>query len=140
MPAIVQVCAVLVTIAFVAVAIAAVRAMNRFEKASAEITRTAELARHSVEQVEEVFRDVRGISDSLGSVVPRFRSITTRFEDVGGRTASLSRTVMDEVEAPVRAAVAMVTGLRSGTARFFRTVTHRPPRHRSQTNGGVGHE
>jgi len=140
MPAIVQICAVIVTMALVAVAIATLRAMTSFEKAAAEMSRTATMARHSITQIQEITREFRGITGSLGSHLPRIRSIASRFETVGERTSNLSKTVLEEVEAPVRSAVAVVSGLRAGTARFFRAASRRPPQHQTPTNGGVGHE
>lgn len=140
MPALLQICLLVVTLAFVAVAIATIRAMSSFEKAAKEISETSESARETIGQVQRTAQEIRTLGGTFESFLPRFRSMWRRFEDVGVRTADLSRTVIEEVEAPARTAVAMASGFRTVTARFFRTMASRPPRHRTPTNGGVGHE
>lgn len=140
MPALVQICLLVVTLAFVAVAIATMRAMSSFEGAADEITETSESARRSIAQVHQTAREFRTLGGRFESLLPRLRSLGHRFEDASVRTMSLSKRVIEEVDAPARTAVAMASGLLTGAARFFRAVSRRPSRHRTSTNGGTDHE
>ena len=65
----VQVCIVVVTVSMVAIAIATIRAMMRFEAATHEFTRTAETVRDSVEHAEAVTRQVEVLVASMQSAM-----------------------------------------------------------------------
>lgn len=135
-----QICAVVVTIALVAVAIVSIRAMRRFEKAADEFSKTAEMARQTITELQGITQEVQSFAATLGRIAPRLRRIATGFGDIGNRASNLSTTLFQEVGAPVLAAITVVRTMRSGTARFFRVMTRRPSRDRTLTNGGVGHE
>jgi uncharacterized protein YoxC len=122
-----QLCAILVTIALMVIAIAAIRTMRRFEKAADEFIRTAEAVRHSVSKAEAA-------AESIRNLAPRVTAVVERFEDISNRTARLSNSVLNEIETPVREAVAMLRGLKTGAGALFRNLVARP--HRSTLQGG----
>ena len=67
------------------------------------------------------------------------------FGDLGVRLARMSSALLDEVELPVRNALAVARGVRSGTAFFVNRLTQRNAlrhNHSNQGNdsqGGYGH-
>jgi hypothetical protein len=129
MPVIVQACIVVVTLALVAIAIATIRAMARFEKTAQELRETAQEARRSISEVHEMV-------DSLSEAVTPLKRTIARFEELGQRTVRLSSAVLDEVERPVRTAVALVHGVRQGTHTLLGRLSQRFAHRRSATNGG----
>lgn len=144
MTPLVQVCLVLVTAAFVAVSIMTVRAMSRIEKAADEFSRTAQSVQRSMALVEDVTHEVHELVESMGEATPKLRRAASMFGELGERLARLSASLVDEVEAPVRSALAVARGVRSGTAYFVNRLTQRNAlRHNNHqgnhTQGGLGH-
>lgn len=139
MSTVLQICFVIVTIAVVAIAITVIREMRHFRRTSDEFFKLAEETRQWIDQLGNVARDAGELVRSIRDVVPRLRRAVDRFESIGERTACLSDTLLDEVEVPVRAAVALARGVRLGTQRFLdglaRRLTSRP-----SSNGGANHE
>jgi uncharacterized protein YoxC len=136
----VQICVVLVTLAVVAIAVATVRAMVRAEKA---VDRFAQLTREIqqwVVQANEFTREARETVASLRETIAPIRRVADRFEVLGERTADLSAAVLEEVEPPLRAAVAVARGMRSVTASFLERWSNRFTHGRAATNGGSDSE
>ncbi len=135
-----QICAVIVTMALVAITVVTVRAMIRLEKAAADFSKTAEMVRDSIDQLQWITREARGIVATLGEIVPLVHGTVSRFEALGERAARLSSALLEEVETPLRTAAAAARGVRSGTARFFEQLRHRFKSRLSMSNGGFEHE
>jgi len=140
MPLLLQICVVIVTMSLVAIAVVTVRAMRRFERATDEFTVTAAAIRSSLAQTQEIAGEARQLVRSLGEVAPQVRAIAARFASLSDRTARLSTAVLDEVEAPIRSAVALARGMRQGTRFLFDRLAQRMAHHSSPTNGGFHHE
>ena len=138
MPLILQICAVIVTIAVIAVAFALIKALNRFSTASDEITRTAETVRSSVAQAEAMTRQLRELANELESIVPPIQRVARRFGDIGEQAAGITQAVLNEVEAPVRNTMALITGVRTGTRSLLDALARRTGQ--THTNGGYRHE
>ena len=68
MPPLMQICAVIVTMAFVAMAIAAIQMMRHFKRSADEISATSAVARASLEKVQGVAREVSEVLDSVKSL------------------------------------------------------------------------
>jgi len=136
MTVLLAVCAVVVTIAIVVLAIATVRAINRFENTAEEIQKTAEMLRGTITQTESVIREVHELTDSLGQVVPPLRRAADGIEHVTNRAVRISSTVLNEIEAPVRTTMALINGVRTGTRSLFGALTRRLQH--THTNGGYG--
>lgn len=110
----VQVAIGVVTIAFVVIAIAVVRALGRFSKAVDVVTEAngpvatlLENASRTSTEVRELVVKLEGISDSLTGVAESFRSL-------GDRAFAVSSAILDEVEPPVQKAVSVARGIRAG--------------------------
>ena len=128
MTLILQLCAIVVTIALMVIAVVAIRTMRRFEQAAEEFTRTAEAVRHSVSNAEAAVESIRNLA-------PRVTVVVERFERISDRTARLSNSILNEIETPVREAVAILRGLKTGARTLFSNLAARP--HRSTLQGGT---
>lgn len=135
-----QICAVLGTISLVAIAVAHVATMVAIRELARDLGKSAESLRTTANRVESVVtKELQQLTHSVQEIMPSVRRVTTRFEHLGERTADLSDAVLSEVEAPVRTAVAVVRGIRTGTSQLFRTLTRRAARSQALTNGGQDH-
>lgn len=139
MPALLQICAVIVTIALVAIAIVTIRTMIRFEKAAEQLAETAVAIRDSFEQFQVITREAGELVNSLQDVVPYLTRTASRFEALGERAANLSSSVLEQVETPLRTVVAVLRGLRTGTSQFFERVGHRITHRTTMNPGGSAH-
>ena len=145
MTPLVQVCLVLITAAFLVVSIVTVRALARIEKAADEFTRTAQSVQRSMALVEDVTHEMHELVGTMGKATPQLHRAVSMFGDLGVRLARLSSALLDEVELPVRNALAVARGVRSGTAFFVNRLSQRTAlrhNHRHQGNdsqGGFGH-
>jgi uncharacterized protein YoxC len=137
MSVVLVICMLAVTLSLVAIAVVTVRAMARFERAAEELAKTAEAVRSSVERAEVVTREAEGLAAALRAVVPHVRRTAERFEAIGERTARLSAVVLDEVETPIRTALAMATGVRSGARALIRAWARRSSTPDTRINGGI---
>lgn len=133
MPVIVQVCAVVVTIAVVIEAAALVRMAGRISK----LTEDAGLW---IEQMQQVTAEARQVVASSREMLKPVQRVIDRFERLGARTAAVSAAFLGEVEAPVRTAVALVRGVKRGTALFVERLGNRFKPGRAATNGGIRYE
>lgn len=140
MPLLLEICFVIVTIAVLAIAIAIVRAVSRLGKTTEQIDALALEVREWVRQVKHVTSGAEDLVTSVREIVPPIRRVVGRFEAIGDRTAQLSDALLEEVERPVRTAVAVARGVRTGTAHFLERITNRFHRGRAATNGGYGDE
>ena len=144
MTPLVQVCVVLVTAAFVAVSIMTVRALARIEKAADEFSRTAQSVQRSMALVEDVTHELHELVGAMGKATPQLHRAVSMFGDLGVRLARLSSALVDEVEVPVRNALAVARGVKSGTAFFVNRLTQRGVlRHNNHqgndSQGGLDH-
>jgi len=139
MSALLQICFVIVTIAVVAIAIAIIRVMQHFRKASDEFSSLAREGREVMVQMRGVTQEAGEIIGAFRDVAPRVRGVVSRIESVGERVASLSDAVVHEVELPIRTAVAVARGVRYGAQEFVGRLTHRFTG-RTSTNGGSNYE
>lgn len=138
MSPLVQLCVVVATLSMVAIAIAAIRAMMRFEAATREFTRTAETVRDSVEHAEAVTRQVQDLVASMHSAMAPVRRTAARIDEVAERAMRAAHAVLDEVESPLRNTLAVLAGLRTGTRSLIEALSRRA--NHMHSNGGHGHE
>jgi methyl-accepting chemotaxis protein len=141
MPALLQVCIVIVTIGAFVIALITVRMMARFfTRAAEDISQLTLAVRESVEQIELAARDVRALSASLQGCVQPVQRVADRFEAIGQRTADLSSTLLEELERPVFAFAAVSRGVKSAADFILKRVMHRSTPRNSPVNGDLGHE
>lgn len=141
MPALLQICVVIVTIGLLAIALLTVRMMARFfGKAAEDLSQLTIAVRESVAEIHLVAQEARELVTSLQDCVPPVQRVVDRLEAVGQRTADLSSTLLDELEVPVFTAAAVVRGVRSGAGHLLGRMVHRFTHRSSKFNGGLDHE
>jgi uncharacterized protein YoxC len=136
----VEICAVVASVAVVAVAVATIRAMHRVEEATDQVAKLTGEAHQWIGQANEFTREAREAVASIRGAIAPIRRVVDRFETLGERTADLSAAVLAEVETPLRTAVAVARGMRSVTAHFMKRISNRFTNGRSATNGGSDSE
>ena len=129
-------CVVVATLAWVAIAVAAVRAMARVETVSGQITTLTVEIRQWIGQAHELTREARETVSSVREVVAPIHRVAERFERVAERAAGLSDTVLAEAEPPLRTAVAVARGVRTAAAFLLERWAHRSDNGRSASPGG----
>ena len=124
MPAVVQVAVVLLSLALVALCVFTIRALSRIEKAVDRIGATAEQLGEAITEARGMAHEAHEVLEVMGDAASRIQRVTTRFEGLCERALSVSRTVIDEVAAPVGMAAAVVRGVRSGLGLIASRLTH----------------
>jgi len=140
MPALIQICIVIVTVGMLAIAIMTVRLMTRLNKATEELSQLTLEARKSVVQFDLVAHETRTLLASLRECVKPVQRVVDRFEDVGQRTADLSSAILEGFELPVFTVAAVTRGVRSGASHFLKRLMHRFTHRYSTIQGGYDHE
>jgi len=135
MSTLLQVCFVIVTMAVAAIAVAVIMVMQQFRKASYEFARLSEEGRELIDRLDLVARDAGEIVGTFREVAPRVRRVVEHIEAIGERTVNLSDAVIQEVEAPLRTAIAVARGVRFGTRQLVEYWMERFT-HRAAGNGG----
>jgi uncharacterized protein YoxC len=136
-PPLVQICVVIVTLAFVALVVTTILALFRLGEAAARLTSAAQVA---MTQVEVVVKESQELMASVREIVPPAKHVVSRFRQLGDRAADLSTTVLDEFEGPVLGAVAVARGVKTGTAQFLDLLVRRFASRSSSNNGDQHHE
>jgi uncharacterized protein YoxC len=137
MPALVQTCVVIVTVALVALVATTIIALIRLGKAAARWTAAAEAA---VPRVERLAQETQDLLAAVREILPPAQRVVERFRRLGDRAADLSTAVLDEIEEPVFKAAAVARGVKTGTAQLLDLLTRRFVQGRSSKNGDQDHE
>lgn len=129
MPLIVQLSIVAAAVAFIVLAVVATRSMLRIDRAVERIverfSRTSEGVNQALLEVAKVTAEAKEVVATLRETAPQVRRLTDRFERLGDRVLGISNAVVDEVEKPVRSAVAIARGVRSGTSYLMQLISRR---------------
>jgi uncharacterized protein YoxC len=125
MPVILQVCAAVITLTFVILAIVVMRTMVRFERAADSFSKTAEEVRAAISDVKETTHEMREVVSAWSDTVKPVKGVAHRIAELGNRATDLTSSVVEEVAIPVRRAVALTTGIRMGTSYFLDRVMER---------------
>jgi hypothetical protein len=128
MSVILQICAAVITVTFVVLAIVTIRAITRFEHAADSFSKTADDVRETLSDVKQVTQEMHEVVESLGGTAKR--SVK-----VGNRASDLSSAIVEEVAVPVQTVVALSSGIRNGAGYFLERIMERFGR-RSTTNDG----
>jgi uncharacterized protein YoxC len=137
MPPLMQICIVIVTLAFVAIVVTTILAMIRLGRTAARLSASAQA---SMGRMEQVAQEAHELLTSVREIVPPTLRVVKRFERVGTRAADLSAAVLDEIEEPVFTAVAVARGVTAGTARLLDLLTRRIANRSVPNNGDQDHE
>jgi len=140
MPALIQICIVIVTIGLLAIVAMTVRMMIRISKATEEFSQLSVAARESIGKVDRLTDEAQTLVASLQDCVTPVQRVVERLEAVGQRTADLSSTILDELEIPVFTAAAVARGVRSGANHFLRRMVNRLIHRHTPFHGGNDHE
>ena len=141
MPALIQICIVIVTIGLLATALLTVRMMTRFfNRATEDITQLTLAVRESAAQIDLVTHETHALVASLRDCVPPVQRVVDRFEDIGQRSADVSSAVLDEFELPVFAAAAVARGVRTGADHLLKRLINRFTHRHTPICGGFDHE
>jgi uncharacterized protein YoxC len=140
MPALVQICIVIVTIGLLAIVFMTARMMIRFNKATEELSQVTHAVRGSAAKIDLVTHEARTIVASLRDLVPPVQRVVERFEAVGQRTADLSSALLEGLELPVFTATAVARGVRSGAGHLLKRLMHRFTHRHTPILGGNDHE
>lgn len=124
MPLFMTVCLVAATAAQVAIAIVAIRALARFNRAASEMERSARAFRDCASEVGATAYEVREFAASLSDVVPPVRRAAEALGQIGERAADLGSSVLNEVEAPVRRTLRLFRGVQAGAGFFLDRLVH----------------
>jgi uncharacterized protein YoxC len=127
-----------VAVVFIVMGVVAIRALTRFEKTAVEVAKAAAAVRATVTHAEAVTLEIHELTESFQSIVPHLQRTAQSFEAIGDRTAGLGHALLDQVEPPVKTAVAVVNGVRTGTRTFLESLTRRVRQRRQGTNGNGG--
>ena len=92
MPALIQICIVIVTIGVLAIALMAVRMMTRFNKTIEELSQLTREVRVSVGKFDLVTHEAGALVASLRECVPPVLRVMGRFDAISLRAADLSST------------------------------------------------
>ena len=140
MPALIQICIVIVTISLLVISLMTVRMMSRFNRTTEELSQLSHAIRESTVKFDLVTHEARTLVVSLRDCVPPVQRVVERFEAIGQRTADLSSTLLEEFELPVFTAAAVVRGVRSGANHFLKRLMYRFTHGNSPNDGGYDHE
>lgn len=131
-------CAVVVTVAFVALVLAAIKALNRFGDTATQLEQTARRLDESIAGVQNVTREAHDLIASAGQVMPHVKRTVEQIEGVGDRAVGLSQALLNEVEVPVKSAIRLFRGLRFTAGTLLEKLARRE--HAGAHNGGYSHE
>lgn len=140
MPALIQICVVIVTIGLLAIALMTIRMVTRFNKATEELSQLTHAVRESAAKFDLVTHEARALVASLRDCVPPVLRVIGRFDAVSQRAADLSSTILEELELPVFTAAAVARGVRSGANHFLTRIVNRLTHRYSPIHGGYEHE
>jgi len=126
MPALIQICIVIVTVGLLAIVVMTARMMNRFNK--------------TADDLSQLTNEARTVVATLRDCVTPVQRVVERFEDIGQRTADLSSALLEELELPVFTAAAVARGVRSGANYFLKRIVNRLTHRHTPFHGGNDHE
>lgn len=126
MPIVVQACIVIATLAIVVLTIMAIRLMRRLEALSTAASRSLGRFDAFLEQSQKASVRIDGMLVSLEHMTGSVRASVDHLGAVVHRATGLTSSVLDEVERPVRNAVAMFRAVQAGAAFLAQRWTGQP--------------
>ena len=135
MTTLLAICLVIVTISIVAMAVTAIRIMSRVRRTSDELTILSQEGRLLIDRVNVLAAEAGEVVGTFRDVAPRARRVIEHIESIGERAVDLSDAVIQEVESPIRTAIAVARGVRFGTRQLVEHWIERFTS-RSGDNGG----
>ena len=140
MSLLVEICAVIVTMSIVAIAVATMRTLNYMRILVNEFRVLVPDVRRTLARVDALAEEAQAVIAPLKESTSALQRLACQFEALGGRAALLTSTVMEEVETPVFTAVLVARAVRNGAAQLFRRFTRKFNPISSPQNGGHADE
>ena len=137
MPLLVQLCIVVVTLAFVAAITMTILAMVRLGESAARLTAAAQV---SMTQVERIVVEIQALLATAGNTVTPAQRVIGRFQSLGARAIDLSAAVFDEIETPALTTLAVTRGVHAATSRLLGLLHRRFTPRQTFNNGDHDHE
>src|SRR5580765_8568907 len=137
MPALIQICVVIVTTAIVAIVIMTARLMTRFNKFTMELSQLSNAVRESVVKFDPLTREAQALLTSLRGVDAPATHAVEPVGPASERAARLSSSILHPWELPVLAAAAVATGLRSGARHLLKRVVNQFTHNDPKINRGI---
>src|SRR5688572_33045868 len=88
MPVILQICAAVITVTFVILAIVAMRTMVRFERAADSFSKTAEEVRTTISDVKDTTHELREVVTAWRDAVTPVQGVAKRIAELGNRATA----------------------------------------------------
>src|SRR5437764_1466195 len=132
----VGICVVVATLAVVATAVVAIRALHGLEKVGDEVSKLPAEIHLWIGEARALTGEARETTASLRSVIDPIGRVTERFEILGQRTADVTDALLDEAKQPLRVALAVTDGVRSVAAWLLKHWSQRVNHGRSATRKG----
>jgi hypothetical protein len=140
MPALIQICFVIVTIGLLAIVTMAALSMRRVRQSAEELSELTQVIRESALHFDLTAREMRELAASLRECVPPVLRVVNRFESVGKRAADVSTAVLETLEPPAFIAAAVARGVKSGANHLLNRLMHRFTQPNSHLNEGFDHD
>jgi len=136
MDALLAICMVVGTLAITTIAVMMIRAVKHFDSAIDELRRTAEAARSSIAGARQATGQFVDLANGLRDVAAPLKRSAMAVEELTGRVAEMSHSVLDEVHRPLDTTIALIHGLRAGTRSLVGALTHHRNGLRANREGG----
>ncbi len=137
MPALVQICIVIATLALIVMAVMVMIVLLRLGNELARLTQSIQIA---IIQIEHLTQETRDTLSAVRDLVTPAKGVWQRIQRLGDRAVDLSTAVLDEIEVPVVTGIALARGVKAGTAQLLETLIRRIARRSSSQNGDQSHE
>jgi biopolymer transport protein ExbB/TolQ len=137
MQVLLAICLVVATAAEVTIAVVAIRALSRFNRATSELEQSARVVREFAAQAKSASHEVQAFVASLREAVSPVRRAAEAIGEAGERAADLSSTVLSQMEGSVRRTLDLFRGVQAGAGYFFNRLAHNG---RATTRGGNSDE
>jgi uncharacterized coiled-coil protein SlyX len=139
MPAIVQFCIVVATVALVAVSVVLIRAIAQLRSTAAQLEKTMAHLDTTIPEIERTVVEARSVLDTLGVAAGRVDVLTRDFTATGQRLARASSLMVDEVVEPAVQIAALVKGVRAGASSLVGTFLKKRGLGATPANKGGNH-
>ncbi len=137
MPALVQICIVIATLALVVMTVLLVAVLLQLRVATVQLTKTLHIG---ILQAEQLAQDCQVLLDEVRALAGPALEVWERMRILGARIEGVSTAVVDELESPLLSSVAVLRGLKTGARRFVELLMGRVMGSRTMKNGVSKHE
>lgn len=135
-----QICAVLITLAILAIAVASVRVLSHIVPMLKELRRLLPELRRTLANIDALADELHEVVEPLRGVGPTARRVASGFERIGERLVMAVSLLLDQVEDPWFQGSRLLRGLRAGASQLVTQWADRSTAARTPVQGGNPHE